>query len=92
MTHCHDADPPQKLLAVSFAVMSLCQLIPFLFNILGQRVSEDSMDVMGLSIFTLGNIGGCPPKVCVCTTAVALHGLWYLTGEVCLGSERELHD
>ena len=65
MTHCHDAEPPQKLLAVSFAVMSLCQLIPFLFNILGQRVSEDSMDVMGLSIFTLGNIGGCPPKVCV---------------------------
>lgn len=45
------------------ALMSVCMLLPFLFNVVGDRVTEEAMDVMKLSVFTLGNMGGCAPVV-----------------------------
>lgn len=50
----------QKSLMWIFGLMTVCMLPVLAFNVAGQRLPKDSMDMLGIARTTLGNIGGCP--------------------------------
>lgn len=50
---------PQKVLLVTFLVMSFLALPSLVFNVAGSRIGQDKMDTIGFATTTLGNIGGC---------------------------------